>query len=114
MIFITDFIIKYPTRINAGAVAADGISRKTGEKSRAKRNSTETTIEERPVRAPATIPEVDSAKLVTVEVPRQAPVTVPIESARRASFAFVIFPSLLKRFAWFAIPNKVPRVSKRK
>ena len=44
-----NFIIKYPTRINAGAVAADGISRKTGEKSRAKRNSTETIIEERPV-----------------------------------------------------------------
>ena len=39
-----------------------------------------------PVRPPASTPEADSTKVVTVEVPVQAPATVPLASDSRASF----------------------------
>ena len=42
----------------------------------------------RPVRAPAATPEDDSTNEVTVEVPRQAPATVPIASAIKAPLTF--------------------------
>ena len=47
----------------------------------------------RPVRPPASTPEADSTKVVTVEVPQQAPAMVPTASAVRASFILGILPS---------------------
>ena len=58
------------------------------------RKSTAVVRAVRPVRPPASTPEPDSIKVVTVEVPVQAPATVPIASASRASFICGILPSL--------------------
>ena len=80
--------IRNPTKIRAGAVAALGISAKRGVIKRAKRKRTPVVKDVRPVRPPAATPDDDSTNEVTVEVPRQAPTTVPIESAIRACFAF--------------------------
>ena len=107
----TDFIIKYPTKINAGAVAAAGIKAKIGFKNNAMRNKIPVVTEARPVFAPAATPEVDSTNEVTVEVPRQAPATVPIESASKAPLQLIIFPSLSFKLACSATPIKVPSVS---
>ena len=107
----TDFIIKNPTKINAGAVAALGIRANNGVKKRASKNKTAVTTEERPVRAPAATPDEDSTKDVTVDVPRQAPATVPIESASKAPLALGIFPSSSTSLACSVTPIRVPIVS---
>ena len=46
-----------------------------------------------PVRPPASTPEADSMNVVTVEVPVQAPATVPMASDSRASFIWGMLPS---------------------
>ena len=65
----------------------------------------------RPVRPPASTPEADSTKVVTVEVPQQAPATVPMASEVRASFMLGILPSLSVIPAREAVPTSVPMVS---
>ena len=108
----TAFIIKKPTKIKAGAVAALGTKRKRGLRKRARINRTAVTMDERPVLPPAATPEELSTKLVTVDVPNAAPATVPIASARRACFTFGMFPSLSVNPASVVTPTSVPIVSK--
>lgn len=108
---MTERIIIKPTKINAGAVAAGGTNAKIGLRNRAERNKRPVTSEARPVLAPAAIPEALSTKLVTVEVPRQAPAIVPVASARSARFALTIVPFSSFKFACSATPTKVPIVS---
>ena len=91
MIEVTDFIIKYPTKINAGAVAAEGINPNNPLKKREIKKRIAVVNEARPVLAPAATPDDDSTKEVTVDVPRHAPTTVPTESASNASLQFLIF-----------------------
>ena len=49
--------------------------------------------------------------MVTVEVPVQAPTTVPMASDSRASFMLGILPSLSTMPAREAVPTRVPMVS---
>ena len=65
----------------------------------------------RPVRPPASTPDADSTKVVTVDVPVTAPTTVATESETKASFMFGIFPSLSTIPARDAVPTSVPMVS---
>ena len=65
----------------------------------------------RPVRPPASTPEADSMKVVTVEVPVAAPAMVPMASESRASFILGILPSLSTMPAREAVPTRVPMVS---
>src|SRR5699024_6083932 len=76
-------IVKTPTMIREGAVAAAGIVPAKGAKNTEARKRTPTTKELNPVRAPSVIPAEDSANVVTVEVPIQAPQQVAIASAIR-------------------------------
>ena len=71
------------------------------------------TMAVRPVRPPAPTPVVDSRKLVTVEVPRQAPAVVPMASAMKTRPAFGSLPFSSNSFAFSATPMTVPTVSKR-
>ena len=52
LIFVTGSIIMIPTRTSAGAVAADGIERKRGEKKRAMAKQPAITRAVRPERPP--------------------------------------------------------------
>ena len=52
------FIIKKPTRMSAGAVAADGISKNTGENSNARTNIAAVVNAVKPVLPPAATPAV--------------------------------------------------------
>ena len=61
----------------------------------------------RPVRTP----EADSTNVVTVDVPQQAPATVPTASDSRASFMLGMLPSLSVMPARDAVPTSVPMVS---
>ena len=65
----------------------------------------------RPVRPPASTPEADSTNVVTVDVPQQAPATVPTASDSRASFILGMLPSLSVMPARDAVPTSVPMVS---
>ena len=65
----------------------------------------------RPVLPPASTPDADSTNVVTVDVPEQAPATVPIASERRASFMLGILPCLSSMLALEAVPTRVPIVS---
>lgn len=56
LIFVTDSIIIRPTRISAGAVAADGIERKSGEKKRATAKQPAITRAVSPERPPCATP----------------------------------------------------------
>ena len=59
----------------------------------------------RPVRPPASTPDADSTKVVTVDVPVTAPTIVATESEIKASFMFGIFPSLSTIPARDAVTN---------
>ncbi len=65
----------------------------------------------RPVLPPASTPDADSTKVVTVEVPVHEPTRVPIASAVRASFILGILPCLSTMPALLAVPTRVPMVS---
>ena len=110
-IFTTCCIIRNPTTTRAGAVAKDGIARKTGERNRAIRKSPPATIEVSPVLPPSAMPDEDSTNVVMVEVPRTAPTVVPTASANRAPLICGSFPSLSSMSALDAQPIRVPRVS---
>ena len=85
--------ISTPTMMRAGAVAAEGTIPVTGARRQDTRNSTPTTIELSPVRAPSAMPVEDSTKVVTVEVPRHAPQQVATASAMPGSSASSAFSS---------------------
>ena len=104
--------IKNPTIIRAGAVAAGGISKNTGENKRAIKKNTPVVRAVRPVFPPAATPEELSTKLVTVEVPNMAPKIVPTASANKACFTRGMVPFLPVRPARSATPTSVPTVSK--
>ena len=80
--------------IKAGAVAKDGIAKKIGEKNSATRNKSATITPGKPERPPSEIPMELSTKVVTVDVPKQAPIVVPIASARSAPLMRGNLPSL--------------------
>ena len=66
-------IIRKPTRIRAGAVAAAGTTPATGAASHRERNSSPTKTECRPARAPSATPAADSTYAVTLPAPRAPP-----------------------------------------
>ena len=86
------FIINTPTKINAGAVAALGITVANGLKNRQNAKQIAVTTLARPVLAPAATPEADSTKVVQVDVPSIAPVTVEMESASIDLFTLIGSP----------------------
>ena len=110
--FTTCWIIRNPTITSAGAVAKLGMARKIGEKNSASRKKRPDTTAVRPVRPPSAIPELDSTKVVMVEVPRQAPTMVPMESASSAPLISGSLPSSSSMSALEAQPIRVPSVSK--
>ncbi len=75
-----------------------------------KRNRIAMTADVRPVLPPAAIPAFDSAKFVTVEVPRVPPTTVATASERSA---FFICHFSLRMISLYEVPINVPTVSKR-
>lgn len=82
LIFFRVLIIRTPTKINAGAVAADGIVMASGEKNNIQSMRMATTTDVNPVLPPSAIPALLSIYVVTVDVPNIAPTDVPIASAR--------------------------------
>src|SRR5690625_3030709 len=96
----------------AGAVAAEGIIINKGAKNKDKPNIPAVDKAVNPVRPPAATPEADSTKVVTVEVPKQAPAIVPIASAVKAFSTLGNFPFSSSISAFEATPAKVPTVSK--
>ena len=84
-IFTIGSIISRPTMISAGAVAAEGIERKSGEKKRATAKQMAMTKAVRPERPPCATPAALSTYVVVVDVPRTAPAVVAIASAIKAS-----------------------------
>ena len=110
-IFLMEEAIKKPTITRAGAVAKLGIARKIGDRNRATKNRIPVVIAVRPVFPPSATPELDSTKLVTVEVPSIEPATVPIASAIRTRPTRGRLPSSSSRSAFSATPITVPMVS---
>ena len=78
----------------------------------ARRKRIPTTTAINPVRPPTATPEALSMKLVVLEVPRTAPMTVALLSASSAFFRFGILPSRT-RPPRSVTPMRVPAVSKR-
>jgi hypothetical protein len=66
--------------ISAGAVAQAGMIAAKGARKRQTAKQAAVTREVRPVLPPAATPDADSTKVVQVEVPRTAPLTVATES----------------------------------
>ena len=82
-----------PTTTNAGAVTAlTAVLKTTGEIKIDRRNNTPAVTAVNPVLPPTPTPLELSTKEVTVEVPKTAPATVPIESATNACSAFSSSP----------------------
>ena len=107
---IEDIIIT-PTRISAGAVAADGIARNTGAKNSAIAKQIATVNDVRPVRPPSATPDALSTYVVVVLVPQIAPHTVATASAIRTFFTPGMVPSGFIALAFFDTPITVPIVS---
>lgn len=77
LMFCTLLIIKKPTIINAGAVAKVGTAANKGVNNTESRNRAATTIDVKPLRPPADMPEADSIYVALGEVPRIAPKVMP-------------------------------------
>ena len=73
--------ISTPTYIKAGAVAQLGTMLASGVRNRHTKKHADTTRLVSPVLPPAATPDADSTKVVHVEVPNTAPVTVAIFAA---------------------------------
>ena len=84
--FLICSAISNPTMIKAGAVAADGIERNSGEKNIAITKQPPTTRAVKPERPPWATPAALSTYVVVVEVPKRAPKVVAMESAMNACF----------------------------
>ena len=100
-----------PTRIRAGAVAADGIARNIGAKNRDIAKQIATVNDVRPVRPPSATPDALSTYVVVVLVPKMAPNTVAMASAIRTFLTPGMVPSGLMALAFFDTPITVPMVS---
>ena len=98
--------------MSAGAVACVGMMPAMGANTTDSRNRMPTTTEVRPVRPPSEIPVEDSTKVVTVEVPRQAPTQVAHASAISALSPWGRLPFSSSMPALLAVPMSVPTVSK--
>src|SRR5574344_12352 len=109
-ISFTEVNMNSPTSIRTGAVAAFGIDKKSGAKKIASMKHTATVNEVTPERPPTATPDALSTKVLTVLVPRIAPITVPMASVAKASLAFGILPSTIM-CALVHTPINVPRVS---
>lgn len=83
-ILTIDSNINKPTIISAGAVAAEGIERNSGEKNRAMAKHIATAKAVSPERPPCATPAALSTYVVVVEVPSIAPAVVAIASAINA------------------------------
>ena len=84
--FLICSTISNPTMIKAGAVAADGIDRNSGEKNKAITKQAPTIRAVNPERPPWATPAALSTYVVVVDVPSMAPTVVAIESAMKACF----------------------------
>ena len=107
-----------PTIIRAGAVAYPGTILISGAKKGAIKNRMPTIIDERPVLAPAEIPEADSIYVVIVLVPNREPNIVEIASEPRIFSIPEMFPFFFTSFASYAqaimVPTESNRSTKRK
>jgi hypothetical protein len=110
-ICVIGVIIKRPTIISAGAVAAAGIERKSGEKksATAKQHAIENAV--RPERPPCATPAALSTYVVVVDVPRIAPTVVAIASAINACLRRRILPFSSTICDFVHTPMSVPTVS---
>ena len=94
---MTEPIMRTPTQMRAVAVAQRGMSWAMGERNMAIIKHMLVTSEVKPVLPPATTPDEDSTKVVTVEVPAMAPVQVAIASASIIFSMRMGVPSLSRR-----------------
>ena len=108
---LTDPIIRTPTNIRAGAVAAFGMIVITGAMTGDARNSNDVTNAAIPVRPPSAIPVLDSTKTAAADDPRQAPAVVATASHIMVSFIHGIPPFSSSTLACLAVPSRVPTVS---
>ena len=104
--------ISTPTSTRAPVVAAEGMSRKSGERKSARMKSTAVDSAVIPVRPPSAIPAPLSTKVVTVDVPQTAPMEVARASAIIACLMFFTLPSLSIISVLAAAPMSVPTVLK--
>ena len=104
--------IRTPTSTKAPVVAAEGMSRKRGERKRASTKSIAVEKAVIPVRPPSAIPAPLSTKVVTVDVPQTAPMEVAKASAIIASLMFFTLPSESIISVFAAAPMSVPTVLK--
>lgn len=112
LILLISVAINAPTMIRAGAVTSGVTIDSTGEKNKEIIKHAEMTMEVKPVRPPAAIPEDDSTIEAVVDVPSTAPITVDIESARSAFPPLGIWLFFIKP-AWLAMAMSAPAVSKK-
>ena len=103
--------MKSPTITRAADVACAGTIEKIGNKNSDNKKKKAHDKDVSPVLPPSATPDADSTKVVTVDVPRRAPTTVPIASDKRARPTPGRFPSLSIKSAFVATPVKVPTVS---
>ena len=106
-------IIKTPTKISAGPVAALGIINTHGDKKIITKKINEVTTEAKPVLPPASTPADDSTKVVIVVLPVHAPTHVPIASTKNGFWISGKLPSLSSIPALAPTPNTVPKVEKK-
>ena len=116
-----DSIIKIPTTIKAGAVAADGTIPIIGAINSDSINNTATVTDVNPVLPPCPIPAALSTYVVVLLVPKSAPIDVAVASANNALSNFDeklfslsnSFSSLSSNIpAFLPVPKNVPIVSK--
>ena len=110
-ISLSDELIIIPTIISTHEVAASGTSPVAGVRKSESAKQIPVTVEVSPVLPPAAIPEVDSTKVVTVEVPKIAPIDVAKASASMAFSILGKFPFSSSKPALSAAPMRVPIVS---
>ena len=91
----------------AGAVASGGTIPKTGDRNIAKMKQTAVDTEVIPVRPPAPIPAADSTNVVVFDVPKIAPMIVPIESPNNARSIFELKPEPSSK-AFISASVKIP------
>ena len=94
-------------------MAALGTRKKSGLKKSESKKNTAVVTDVSPVRPPAATPEEDSTNDVTVEVPKQAPATVPMASESKAPLTFLMSPFSSLRFPCSATPSRDCSYAKR-
>ena len=97
--------------MRAPAVAADGMNANTGNRKIESKNNSDVVSAVIPVLPPAATPVPDSTNVVTVDVPRIAPVQVAMESDIITLLKRIGLPFSSRRFALEQQPSTVPIVS---